>query len=86
MMCIKARKRNCLIDVLEEYIDKLFRLTNSKVMRYAYAFREIIVNQGEYLCVLGVSIMQRFHDLSSFIKKVGFFITFKNINDSISRY
>ncbi|CAB0013635.1 unnamed protein product [Nesidiocoris tenuis] len=64
MLVVKARIGTCWNEMLEEYIDKLFRLTNSKVMRVAYAFRDSIAQNVSQQCDLASSSLHQFISLA----------------------
>ncbi|KAF6199185.1 hypothetical protein GE061_007210 [Apolygus lucorum] len=68
LLCIKARE-TCTRQILEEYIDKLFRITDSKVMRLLYSWRDVISAIGEQVCTLGTSILLRFTQICPIMRK-----------------
>uniref|UniRef100_A0A0A9ZG41 BRCA1-associated ATM activator 1 n=1 Tax=Lygus hesperus TaxID=30085 RepID=A0A0A9ZG41_LYGHE len=68
LLFIKVRK-TCTNQVLEEYIDKLFRITDSKVMRVCYMWRDVFVTAGEEVCVLATVILQKFTQMCPIMMK-----------------
>ncbi|KAF6207733.1 hypothetical protein GE061_016181 [Apolygus lucorum] len=79
MMCLKVRDQHSMVDILNEYIDNLYKISNTNVLRLCYIYRDILQTYGEKVCILSVYVLRKFMHTCPIMRKEQAVIVFQGM-------